>query len=149
LYAEMFRGTRADDVFSTRGLLSRLSSVDPTIRSVESGAQQARDGDSQLKLVFRTFGNDLGEFLNPYVLRFKADGVIISGGITEALDLFFNALFNTLYAPLQVGSLQNRAAFYGLASVVFRNPNTGEKLIRRFLARVRRKESRSRKDASG
>ncbi len=117
LYAEPFAGTTADEMFSTRGLQARLSSVDKSI-SIQNAAQRARSGDKQLSDVFAEFGQDLGLFLTPYATGFQADALIVLGGIAQTGDLFGETLKRHLPVPFYQGSFQDKAGVLG-ASLLF------------------------------
>ncbi|NLR80875.1 ROK family protein [Chitinophaga eiseniae] len=85
-YDQDFRDAKADDYFSTRWILNtyaELSGV--TISSVkelvESGAASAYSVMSQ-------YGENMGRFLLPWVLKFQCDELVIGGNIGKAFSLF-------------------------------------------------------------
>jgi glucokinase len=121
LYHMPYHDRAADDVFSTRGLLARLRAIDSTCDSVVAFAAAARAGNTQLRLGFAEFGDNLGEFLYPFVLAFGAEAVLILGGIARAIDLFGTPLAHRLPIPVSAGQLGATASLVGAADQLF-NP---------------------------
>jgi glucokinase len=117
LYACMFENQRADDVFSTRGLLARLRERGIDVDNIAS-AMQHKDNYA-LTQVFALFGSDLGTFLNPFVLNFRAAAVLVTGGITESWERFAPSLSRSLPVPGIKGTLGSRAALLGAAALYF------------------------------
>lgn len=120
LYHVPFRGTPADEIFSTRGLLARLENVVGAHNTVEAFAETARQGHSSLRQGFADFGQDLGEFLTPFAEEFEAEAVLVLGGIGNAIDLFETSLMEQLPVPVLKGELGNRASLLGAAGLLFR-----------------------------
>jgi glucokinase len=121
LYPIRYRGQRADDVFSTRGLLARLRAHGieaADIAAAIHNAEVARES-SALVQAFASFGADLGLFLKPYVSAFRADAVLITGGIAETWNRFAPSLIKTISAPAVRGNLGARAALFGAAALYF------------------------------
>jgi glucokinase len=117
LYSLPFGAQRADDVFSTRGLRARLRE-----RGIHAGnvASALQNPDEQsLAEVFASFGAELGAFLKPYVLAFRADAVLVTGGIAEAWERFAPPLVRTLPVRVRKGTLGRRAALLGAAALYF------------------------------
>jgi glucokinase len=121
LYHVPYHGMPADDVFSTRGLLARLRAIDSTYDSVAAFAEAARAGNTQLRQGFAEFGDNLAEFLYPFVLAFGAEAVLILGGIARAIDLFGTPLAHRLPIPVSAGQLGATASLVGAADQLF-NP---------------------------
>jgi glucokinase len=115
LYAELFQGQPADEQFSTRGLLALLKASDHD--AIRLAAERARAVDMTMRRVFALFGARLGLFLAPYVAQFRADAVLVTGGIAHTFDLFGNSLAGTLSVPVVRGSLSQRAAVLGAAAL--------------------------------
>jgi glucokinase len=120
LYPALFRGVRADDCFSRRGLLARLRASGVPADDVKPAAQAARAGDLIARRVFEQFGADLGAFLSPYAAAFQAEAVLVLGRIAGALDLFGPALQQALVVPLLAAERGPEAALLGAAELVFR-----------------------------
>lgn len=106
-----------DEIFSTRGLLSRMQARGLTASDVAAAIQTA--GSQHLAIVetFRSFGHDLGVFLDSYARDFTADAVVVAGGIVEAWDLFSPALENALSVPVKKRALGAQAALLGAAAL--------------------------------
>ncbi len=121
LYAEPFGRAIADDVFSTRGLRTRLQAIDPTIDDLAHAAGAALAGDTSLRAGFAAFGSDLGTFLAPYVRDFDAEVVLVLGGIARSLALFHTSLARMLPVPAVAGTLGADAALLGAADLLLRS----------------------------
>jgi len=114
LYPELFKDQRADDVFSTRGLLSRFAASNIVLPHVAA----ADIHDKRVQEILSVFGDDLGQFLLPYANIFKADAILILGGIVGFFELFDNPL-KTQLSPIPVlrGHMGEQAALLGAASL--------------------------------
>jgi glucokinase len=115
LYGLPFGTQRADDVFSTRGLLARLRERGIHTADIASALQDPNE--QALAQVFDSFGADLGAFLKPYVLAFRADAVLVTGGIAGAWERFAISLVRALPVPARKGTLGKRAALLGAAAL--------------------------------
>jgi glucokinase len=120
-YSIPYKGTPADEIFSARGLLARLSAADVRCTDVTACAAAARAGNVRLRQGFIEFGDDLGRFLRPFVLAFRTEAVLILGGIAGALDLFGAAAARRLPVAVTAGQLGAQAAHIGAAELLF-NP---------------------------
>ena len=118
LYPVLFRGRRADDIFSSRGLESRLQAAGVTEGSVKEAADAARVGNVGARQVFEAFGADLGSFLNTHALAFDAEAVLVLGQISGAMDLFGPPLRQTLSVPALPGERGPDAALIGAADLL-------------------------------
>jgi len=119
LYSFPFGNQRADDVFSTRGLLARLRERGIHATDIASALQKGDKDINALEASFASFGADLGMFLNPFVSHFRADCVLVTGGISETWDRFAPSLMRSLSVPVMKGVLSNRAALFGAAALYF------------------------------
>jgi glucokinase len=115
LYSYLFENQRADDVFSTRGLLARLREHGIDATDIASALQNA--DTHALSETFASFGADLGTFLKPFVSDFRAQAVLITGGIAEIWERFFPSLIHSLPVPALKGTLGRRAALLGAAAL--------------------------------
>ncbi|MDQ2693634.1 MAG: ROK family protein [Chloroflexota bacterium] len=115
LYSCLFKQQRADDVFSTRGLLARLREHGIHAADIASAVQNT-DIDPLLE-VFASFGSDLGLFLKPFVSNFGADAVLVTGGIAETWEYFAPSLTHSLPIPVLKGTLGKRAALLGASAL--------------------------------
>ena len=119
LYPILFRGLRADDVFSRRGLEARLLSAGVTEHDLKDAAAAARAGDVRARQVFEAFGADLGSFLNSHAVTFGAEAVLVLGRIAGAIDLFGPPLRQALSVPALPGERGPDAALLGAAELLF------------------------------
>ena len=118
LYPILFRGIRADDVFSRRGLEARLRASGITERNVKDAAAATRAGNVGARQVFESFGADLGSFLNSHAVAFAADAVLVLGRIAGAIDLFGPPLRQALSVPALPGERGPDAALLGAADLL-------------------------------
>ncbi len=119
LYPRLFRGVRADDCFSRRGIEARLRSAGAAVTDVKQAAEAARTGDATASQVFEAFGADLGEFLDPVAATFKAEAVLVLGQIAQAIDLFGLTLRQVLAVPVLPGARGADAALLGAGDLLF------------------------------
>jgi len=119
LYPVLFRGMRADDVFSRRGLAARLRAASITELKVKEAMGAARAGDVTARQVFEAFGADLGTFLNSFAVAFAAEAVLVLGRIASAIDLFGPPLRQALCVPALPGERGPAAALLGAADLLF------------------------------
>lgn len=119
LYPMPFRGARADDVFSRRGLESRLRAAGAEVSDLRMAAALARAGDTTICHVFSAFGADMGAFLGPFATAFGAEAVLVLGGIAAAFDLFGSALAEELAIPVLPGVYGVHAGLIGAAELLF------------------------------
>ena len=119
LYPVLFRGLRADDVFSRRGLESRLQAAGVREGNVKDAAAAARAGDLSARQVFEAFGADLGSFLNSHAVAFAAEAVLVLGQIAGAIDLFGPPLRQTLSVAALPGERGPDAALLGAADLLY------------------------------
>ena len=126
LYPVLFRGIRADDVFSRRGLAARLRAASITELKVKEAMEAARAGDITARQVFEAFGADLGTFLNSFAVAFAAEAVLVLGRIASAMDLFGAPLRQALSVSALPGERGPAAALLGAADLLpirFRSPD--------------------------
>ena len=117
LYSFLYGEQRADDLFSTRGLLARLRAYGIDAVNIESALNMADQNQQALADAFASFGADLGAFLTPFVSKFRAKAVLVTGGIAEAWEHFSPSLSRSLPIPARKGTLGNRAALLGAAAL--------------------------------
>jgi glucokinase len=119
LYTVPFRGKIADEIFSSRGILAALAHAGVAAEDVKCAAETARNGDREAQDVFSAFGHDLGTFLTPFVESFQPDVVMLLGGITGAIDLFWKPLEHLLPVPVITSNLGIAAPLLGAADILF------------------------------
>jgi glucokinase len=117
LYSQPYAGQRADDVFSTRGLLARMRVRGLEANDISAAIQMAGEDRVALAEEFASFGTDLAIFLAPFVSRFRADAVLITGGIAEAWDWFAPSMSRSLAVPAVKATLGRPAALLGAAAL--------------------------------
>ena len=115
LYSCMFENQRADEVFSTRGLLARLR--EHGIHEVDIASAVQNQENDALEQAFASFGTDLVTFLHPFVTGFRAQAVLVTGGIAESWERFAPSLSRSLPVPVLKGTLGKRAALLGAAAL--------------------------------
>ena len=118
LFPLIFNGKRADDLFSTRGLIERFKKRGFYYSNVADAIKDIKHGNTFLVQVFREFGKDLGQFLRPFVNDFAADILIVLGGIASAIEHFHSKLEDQLNIPVYPGKVQN-AALLGIAKLFY------------------------------
>jgi glucokinase len=102
----------------TRGLIERFKKRGLYYDNVAEITKDIKHGDSFLMKVFREFGEDLGQFLRPFVYDFNADVLIVLGGIANALNYFRSELEAQLDIPVYPGNFQD-AALLGVTKLFY------------------------------
>lgn len=113
LYDCMWNNQRADDVFSIRGLESRLKEIGFT-GTLKTAAEKGKT-DSEIRRVFEFWGDELGQFLKEFTDLFGAEALIVQGGLSGAFELFMDSLQNNLTAKVLKHTLAEKAALLGAA----------------------------------
>ena len=89
VYHLPYKDNIADDYFSTRwfmGSYNKLTGLE--LKGVKELAEKAAACDQIAINLFREFGDNLGAFLAPWLIKFKAEIVVIGGNISYAYNLF-------------------------------------------------------------
>lgn len=111
----------ADDYFSTRWFINRWKEYSAHYpNGVKEIADLAINGNIKAQKLFQEFGNNLGIFLSHWLKKFNADYLIIGGNISNANNLFQEALqsaLNNHNISVQIGfsQMQEEAALFGAA----------------------------------
>jgi glucokinase len=113
LWDQIFRGAQADDWFSIRGLQARLGSDD-----ILAAARLAEQGDASMRAGLASFGEDLALFLSPFVAQFRAEALLVLGGLAGAGEHFLPALRASLPVPALLGARGAHAALLGAADLL-------------------------------
>jgi glucokinase len=88
IYHIPYKDGIADDYFSTRGLLHRYKMLTgKELNGVKELAALA-PSDKLVNDLFIDFGESAGQFLAPWLKKFKAEILVIGGNISHAFDLF-------------------------------------------------------------
>src|SRR5690348_15377576 len=123
LYQLPYKDGTAEDYFSSRGLLKEYERQSGRqLAEVKTLAERASGCDMDAKKVFSDFGKQLAAFLAPWLYVFKADCVVLGGGISKASDFFINQIKeelskNNLSTNVVLSSLGEKANILGAAGL--------------------------------
>ncbi|TAJ15480.1 ROK family protein [Marinilabiliaceae bacterium JC017] len=124
VYHLPFKESIADDYFSTRWFLNNWSKKGgEPLKGVKEIAMLAKDGNEMALSLFKEFGQNMGQFLAPWIKRFNAGYIVVGGNISNANDLFLPSLKKALKeneATIEIGfsGLQEEAALLGGARLL-------------------------------
>ncbi|NMC38181.1 MAG: ROK family protein [Bacteroidales bacterium] len=110
----------ADDYFSTRWFLGSYKKLTgKTLSGVKEFADLAATDKTVMDL-FTEFGNNLGRFLAPWLLKFRAEIVVVGGNISNAYNFFGQTFEDSLKregctCKVALSELKEDAAFIGSA----------------------------------
>lgn len=92
LFESAFKDSIADDYFSTRWLVNEYERIAGLrVKDVKSFFS-LENNQKYLQSIFEKFGNNLAEFMSPFLLDFKAKYLLIGGGIAASESLFIPML---------------------------------------------------------
>lgn len=120
LYNIPYKESIADDYFSTRWFLKEYKEkTGAEISDVKELAQTTGSDTVSLKL-FRIFGENLGDFLTPWVRSFNAECVVLGGNISKSHVYFLDAVKEVfvkdgLETTILLSKLNETAALLGSA----------------------------------
>jgi len=120
VYHLPYKDNIADDYFSTRWFIGSYNKLTGKhLNGVKEIAELA-DKDKVARNLFTEFGNNLGSFLAPWLIRFKAEIVVVGGNISHAWNLFGHIFESSLKkegcsAKVTLSELKEDAAFIGSA----------------------------------
>jgi len=80
-----YRGGIADDTFSTRWFVKTYKELSGRSLPGAKEIHQAANQDPRAKQVFIDYFSYLGEFLAPWINKFRADIIVMGGNISETL----------------------------------------------------------------
>lgn len=118
-----FKEGIADDYFSTRWYIARWKEVSgETVDGVKPIADCARS-DANAQSIFDEFGENIGNFLGPWLKSFKAQKLVIGGNVTGAYNLFgpsFEKVLKQLgiNTKISLSGLKENAAIIGSARMI-------------------------------
>jgi glucokinase len=91
-----FKDGIADDSFSTRWFIKRYFELSNHQTTGVKEIADRIDIDPNAKEVFKEYGQNMGEFLAPWLLKFGTQALVMGGNITGAYNLFGPFLENAL-----------------------------------------------------
>lgn len=115
-----YREGIADDYFSTRWFVN--SYKDKTGKSV-AGVKEIAEvvhSDNEANELFQSFGENMADFIGPWLKKFEAETLIMGGNIALSYDLFKEAMLgsfdrNDIHIHVQLSQLLENAAMVGAA----------------------------------
>ncbi|MFC2115032.1 ROK family protein [Bacteroidota bacterium] len=118
-----YKGGIADDTFSTRWFVKTY--LERSGRKVHGAKEvhEAAENDPQARQVFIDYYSSLGEFLAPWVNKFKAEIIVMGGNISEVLGdygSYFEESLTKMNAQIPIASseLKEDAAIIGSARLL-------------------------------
>lgn len=121
LWCSPFKNGVAEDYLSGRWIVNRFYELTNTkVRNVKEVIEE-ESFNSACNKIFVEFGNNLGEFLAPLIIKEKISHVVLGGSITNSFTLFYPALHQYLQEmslPIEIcrSSLGENAAMLGAVS---------------------------------
>ncbi|MEO6818494.1 MAG: ROK family protein [Ginsengibacter sp.] len=127
LYCTSFKGQTAEDYLSARWFLKRYRELTGTIAKNVKEISEKIPGDKNAELIFKEFGENLGEVLSTFVTIHGAEKVIIGGNIMKAWDLFIPETEkvlkrNSMNVTLLKARLGEESALMGAGSLCAQEP---------------------------
>ena len=119
LYRESYKGSIADDYFSTRWFV-RAAAEDLGLKVSGVRVLTEQAPKAYLQDLFTRFANNLYQFLLPYASRFGATAIVIGGNITKAWRFFgveLTSLFEKDGIIIKPSILNEQAIMLGAAKV--------------------------------
>ena len=117
----------ADDYFSTRWFVQSYHQITgELVNGVKDIAERAAI-DNYAKNLFRRFGQNLSEFLFPFVKKFGAQALVIGGNVSGAFPLFEHGLKSNGFIDISdeckifISELKEEAALIGGAKLLDEN----------------------------
>lgn len=90
VYHLPYKDNIADDYFSTRWFIKSYKTLTgEDLKGVKELAERA-SADQISNNLFQEFGDNLGSFLAPWLLKFRAEIVVVGGNISNSYHLFGN-----------------------------------------------------------
>lgn len=113
----------ADDSFSTRWFIKRYKEETGLDVNGARPIAEAAKGNPKAKSIFDEFGNNIGQFLGPWLKKFDAKVLVIGGNVTGAYNLFGPAFESALESvgaktKIELSTLKEDAAIIGSARML-------------------------------
>lgn len=120
VYHLPYKDSIADDYFSTRWFLGSYKKLTGKEMNGVKELAEVASTDKVAMALFTDFGNNLGLFLAPWLIRFKAEIVVIGGNISHAYNLFGKIFESSLKkegcnSKVALSELKEDAALLGSA----------------------------------
>ncbi|WP_335965076.1 ROK family protein [Galbibacter sp. PAP.153] len=116
LYNQIHKGHLADEVFSTRGLITHYQKISGHQVNNVRELYERVPYDQKAVDCFQWFGKELGQFIRRYAQDFGAGVLIIGGNISRAFDCFGDSLQHEIPdVKIYVSKLGEEAAIIGSA----------------------------------
>jgi glucokinase len=120
-----YRGGIVEDFISSRAIVGNYERCTGMKREVV-GLAAAAPGDPAAQEAFIEFGNHLGIVIQTLLADFRADVIVLGGGISRSADLFLPTVqsqIGDLPLQLRVSELKDEAALVGCGVAAFRTEN--------------------------
>lgn len=122
LWDKAFRTGIADEFFSTRWFLSRYKSL-AGVADIQGVKDIVALNDKITFRIFDEFGDNLGDFLIPYLKEFNLDLLVIGGNIARSHHLFLPRTYqifknNNCFSVIEIVEETDRSIIIG-ASFLF------------------------------
>jgi glucokinase len=114
----------ADEYFSTRWFIKRfVEKTGNVLTGVKEIAEQAIIGNTEAKNLFKEFGQNLAEFLGPWIKKFETEILVIGGNMAGAYNVFGSTFKSTLEnqdinITICLSELKEDAAIIGSAKLL-------------------------------
>ncbi len=124
LWHVAFNGDIADNLFTTRWIVNTYAKkTGIQLSGAKEIADLANKNDQIALDIFTEYGNNMGEFLSPWIKKFEAQSIVIGGNISGAYNLFGKYLSqkladNQINAKIYLSELMETAAIVGASRLI-------------------------------
>lgn len=105
IYNQVIDGIMAEDVVSGRGISRAYEALTGEQLTAKAISERAVLGDQAACAVYRQMGDMLGRVLDPVIVRYRPERLILGGQISASLPLFREALCRRLTKPVAISSV--------------------------------------------
>ncbi len=138
LWNASFKDGIAEDYLSGTGLMKNYTMISNlVVENVKALATLAEYDDINALHAFNQFGNELGDFLEPFVNQYSTELIVLGGNISRASRFFSAPLRHRLHKHKVViaeSILGEQAALIGAASVWQNSNAEGDQSLSSFLS---------------